>query len=296
MKGIRFFPILIGVSLCMTGCVSSSTTQSVANYSATAGNLDVALSRTYAEAQQVESDNRIASALIDPGMGYGSFCKATLKPGSIAERARLADELFGYSKSLQVLVANQSSSELAAQSQVLFTNLSGLNVTLGSIAGRPPLTKSDLAIIATVVDAIGQAWIQDERLKLLARIVEQADPLVQQAAKLYVEDLKNWQALEIAALDNVSRDYFKIAQTKPFPDPGTRMTLLQKSDAARNQAAALPAQFQSLEVALQQCAKAHGALLASLKSDAQLKNSSGIVSDFEFSVQQVETFYQGVAK
>ena len=297
MQHIRYFPALISASLCVTGCVSSSTTQLIGNYSAAAGNLDSAVGQTYEEVRQVESENRIVSTLNSPDMGYDTFCKATLKPESIAVRTKLADELLGYSKSLQIFVSTQASADLTARSQLLFINLSGLNSTIGSAAGHAPLTRSDLATVASIVDAIGQTWIQGERLKLLKQIVQQADPLIQQAAKLYIQDLSDWQDFEVTALENISKNYFKIAQTKASsPDPSERMVLLQKSDAARNQAAAAPAKFQSLSAAMQKCAQAHSAMLASLKSDAQLKNSSGVVAAFEVSVQQVYTFYQGATK
>jgi len=296
MQHTRYIPALMGASLCVTGCVSSSTTQLIGHYSSAAGNLDSTVGKTYTEVRQIESDNRIASALNDPDTGYNSFCKEPLKIDSISARTKLADELLGYSRSLQLLISDQSEIELTAQSQVLFANLSSLNSTLGSLAGKPPLTKSDLALVAAAVDAIGQAWIRSERLKLLTQIVGQADPLIQQATQLYLQDLENWQDFEMTALENISRNYFKLAQTKTFPDAGTRMTLLQKSDAARNQAESVSSKFQSLREAMQNCAQAHGAVLASLKSDAELKNSTGVVSNFEISVQQVEAFYQGAAK
>lgn len=144
--------------------------------------------RTFDEAvikQRIYDTAFIGTTDVDPAMFTGLFAKSN----RLEVRVAVFQKLAAYASALQQLAEADLSSEIDASSKHLYSSLVGLKGTLEKAGQKIDFKDSDVAIVATAVDAMGRIWVERKRRAAIKRTVILADPAVQKAAELLKGEL-----------------------------------------------------------------------------------------------------------
>lgn len=143
-----------------------------------------------------------------------STFKGIITSSDLAIRIKLLRGVESYAKALGDLASADFRKDIDEASKDLYGSLGDLQQTYKTATEKEfPLTKDDLAVIATAVDAIGTAIAEDKRRTALKTVVIQADPSIQKAMKLVSDEIsKDVKKFSVANMETIFTNKIKAYQ------------------------------------------------------------------------------------
>jgi hypothetical protein len=179
MKTKLLFSIaaLLAASL-LTGCVASTP---VGTFSKAASQAATDVANGFDQVQETTITRKMSDLASDTDSPTDSTFTGLLDPKiELAPRLDFLTELKNYAESLGALANADTKTDIDAAAKDLYGSLNGLSETYQKATSKQlPVSAGDTAIIATAVDAIGNAIAEYKRQAALRAIILQANPAIQ---------------------------------------------------------------------------------------------------------------------
>ena len=219
----------------------------------------------------------------------------------IKVRLAVLSSLGKYSNALHELATADFRKDIDSAATDLDGALKGLRDDYGKATGKTSsISDQSIASIATAVDAIGAVIVEEKRRAAIAKIINEADKGVQEAAKLLADDfdagagkIPDYVTQSLRNAAGSLQQAYSTERTKPTSDFATRYRMLIDIQNAYQLADAAPSFFASIVGGAKSMATAHTALVAAVKDNKF--TSSEIVDDIGGLVryaQSVQQFYK----
>lgn len=312
MKGYKCLVILM-LLLSLGGCSTVSLTQ-VNQFSNASTELSDSAKKAFNLIDQVTVDRQLYSIAANPKEGptdssfNGLFKVASNDPQSKAKAERLKirldalEALSSYSSALKKIVEADVGSDIDAASLELNTSLTELKDNYQKATNdKPKIDNETIGLLATAVNAIGRAVVEEKKRTALKEIITKADPVVQQTAELISKDLGSGTDLADYAHESLSNTrgsiqsaYNRERQSNNFT---ARLDLLSRArdvNAAENSVGGF---FDAVSKGSAAIGKTHSALKATVERDQfSSADISSALAELQKQAKAVKEFQQGLAK
>jgi hypothetical protein len=223
------------------------------------------------------------------------------KWSGIQGRLNMLSAMGKYANALQILATTDYRSGIDTASQNLDSGLNTLSADYTKISGKPSkISKNDIAILSSAVDAIGAAIVEEKRRAAIKAIIIKTDPTIQDAAKLLEEEFGPkadgipadvQQKLTLAA--NFLGNAYIAEKDQPGATFAKRYQMLIDMQNMYQLAAATPNYFGDVARGAKAMAQAHAALVQAVQQDkftsSEIVNNIGDLVSY---AQSVQAFYK----
>lgn len=318
---LNYAGYFVGLSLilCLIGCATSSTSKNlVAQFGKTSAKLTQIAEPAFSSVREAQRKHILSSAMIEKDSGNMARWAGrapSMNLETVDLRIALLKELGKYGEALQVLASDNELERVDKASIELSEALGSLNSTSGKLRGTESLISDEsLEIVATGVNAISRWNFEKIRLKALASVTSQADPVIQEIVKIFrcelatdeaaVQKLKcesikgrgNWQeslklALQYDAENQVFLARRMSANPKDINEFEKREAFIQNAIDLNIRKNAVDDEFQNIDNALQSLAATHSKMVNALQEDEATPDAIGALSRFSAEVTRLEGFY-----
>lgn len=255
--------------LALTGCTSTPLNH-VGVFSQASAELAKSAADGYEMINNITIERRLSdiASEADRYPNEDTF-KQLITGSSLTTRIRLLRAMETYANALGELASAQFRKEIDAASSNLYGALDQLQVTYAKgTQASPPLTDHQLALIATAVDAIGTAIIEEKRRAALKTIIIQVDPMIQQAMRLISMELPALSEYAIASKQTIFTDLIKAYQQEAASiSYNERIMKLDQIRITYEEVEAISSLFADLITASKQIANAHSTLRLSVAAN-----------------------------
>lgn len=255
--------------LALTGCTSTSLNH-VGVFSQASAELAKSAADGYEMINNITIERRLSdiASEADRYPNEDTF-KQLITGSSLTTRIRLLRAMETYANALGELASAQFRKEIDAASSNLYGALDQLQETYAKgTQASPPLTDHQLALIATAVDAIGTAIIEEKRRAALKTIIIQVDPMIQQAMRLISMELPALSEYAIASKQTIFTDLIKAYQQEAASiSYNERIMKLDQIRITYEEVEAISSLFADLITASKRIANAHSTLRLSVAAN-----------------------------
>ncbi|SFM82027.1 hypothetical protein SAMN05421880_13622 [Nitrosomonas nitrosa] len=255
--------------LALTGCTSTPLNH-VGVFSQASAELAKSAADGYEMINNITIERRLSdiASEADRYPNEDTF-KHLITGSSLTTRIRLLRAMETYANALGELASAQFRKEIDAASSNLYGALDQLQETYAKgTQASPPLTDHQLALIATAVDAIGTAIIEEKRRAALKTIIIQADPMIQQAMRLISMELPALSEYAIASKQTIFTDLIKAYQQEAASiSYNERIMKLDQIRITYEEVEAISSLFADLITASKRIASAHSTLRLSVAAN-----------------------------
>lgn len=255
--------------LALTGCTSTSLNH-VGVFSQASAELAKSAADGYEMINNITIERRLSdiASEADRYPNEDTF-KHLITGSSLTTRIRLLRAMETYANALGELASAQFRKEIDAASSNLYGALDQLQETYAKdTQASPPLTDHQLALIATAVDAIGTAIIEEKRRAALKTIIIQVDPMIQHAMRLISMELPALSEYAIASKQTIFTDLIKAYQQEAASiSYNERIMKLDQIRITYEEVEAISSLFADLITASKRIASAHSTLRLSVAAN-----------------------------
>lgn len=188
LKAIRLSCATLILSLSLIGC--SLPLNHIGAFSQASANLAKIAADAYNDVNETTIERRISDIASDPELSPNDpTFEMLIADEALALRLSLLRGVKDYAEALGNLASADFRKEIDEASKDLYGALGKLQDTYADKTHSSLISDDNLAIIATAVDAIGTAIVENKRRDALKTIIIQSDPLIRESMKLISGEL-----------------------------------------------------------------------------------------------------------
>jgi hypothetical protein len=237
-------------------------------------------------------ERKIVNIANDPGADIddNSFQGILNYDKDLTVRLKMISLLRDYAKGLGELSTANFSEDIDKASKDLYGALAGLKETLEASGKGIGISKDNLSIIATAVNAIGKTIVEKKRREAIKAIVKNSDPAVQKSADLLEEEIPSFG-------DFVKDNYLTVATdyTDAYQSRAEQLTFEERMESIKtiqqlyNRAEAARGFYNQFRIAAGKLGEAHSSLKSAVEKDqfssAELAEQIGDLVDLAKSIK-----------
>ena len=255
--------------IALAGC--ATPTKQIKEFGAASGAVATVAKKGYAFLDQSTTRRQMYKAALHPEIPLTPDVFESRFKSNLVDRAELLGHLADYATALQQLADHDFKKNIDASAKDLTGSLLDLNNSYSrKFNAEPPVTKDQIAILATLVDTAGYAWAEWRRRAAIRRIVEMADPVVQKSASLLANEFARAigpvVALQLSNFEfELLKSYNQQVRNDPKIEFQKRVEILHQINAVHQNAAAARGFFAAIGKSAENMGGAHARLKDALQ-------------------------------